>query len=129
MEEKYLIDTNILIYYLDNKIPESQDEKISNIIENSFNISTISKIEILGWNKLSKEVIMKIENFLSNANVIFIEKEIEKKSISLKQKQKIETPDCIIAATAMLNKMTLVTRNISDFKNIKGLKLYNPFAE
>jgi len=72
MEKRYLIDTNILIYYLDNKIPESEDEKISAIFENSFNISTITKIEILGWHNISDSIRSKIENFLLNANVIYI---------------------------------------------------------
>jgi len=51
----------------------------------------------------------------------------EDKSIELKQKHNIETPDSIIGATAILNKLTLVTRNKNDFKNIKEIKIYNPF--
>ena len=43
----------------------------------------------------------------------------ENKSIELKRKHNIETPDSIIGATAILNKLTLVTRNENDFKNIK----------
>jgi hypothetical protein len=97
MEKKYLIDTNILIYYLDNKIPESQDEKISTIIENSFNISTISKIEILGWHKITDNIKSKIEYFLSDADILYVDERIEKKAIEIKQKNKIDTPDGIIA--------------------------------
>ena len=51
----------------------------------------------------------------------------EDKSIELKRKHNIETPDSIIGATAILNKLTLVTRNENDFKNIKEIKIYNPF--
>jgi len=129
MEEKYLIDTNILIYYLDNKIPEKQDERVSLIIEKSFNISTISKIEILGWHKITENVKHKIEKFLSNATIFYIDEIIEKKAIEIKQKHKIETPDGIIGATALVNEMTLITRNEVDFKKISGLKIYNPFNE
>lgn len=38
----------------------------------------------------------------------------------------MKTPDAIIAATALANDFTLITRNIKDFKNIEGFKLVNP---
>ena len=129
MEEKYLIDTNILIYYLDNKIPESQDEFVSNIFEKSFYISSITKIEILGWYKITDIMRINIDNFLLNATVFYVDKQIENKTIAIKQKLKIDTPDAIIAATALVNKMTIVTRNVDDFKKIRGLKIYNPFKK
>lgn len=47
--EKYLIDTNILIYFFDGLFSEIQKQNIVNIFENSFNISIISKIEFLGF--------------------------------------------------------------------------------
>lgn len=127
MDEKFLIDTNIIIYYLDNKIPESQDERVSIIFENSFILSTISKIEVLGWHRITEKEKRKIEHFLSNANVIYIDRAIEQKAIELKQKNKMATPDSIIGATAILNNLTLVTRNKDDFNKIRGLKIYNPF--
>jgi hypothetical protein len=34
--------------------------------------------------------------------------------------------DCMIAACARVNKLTVVTRNVRDFKNF-GVKLLNPF--
>ncbi len=48
MDKKYLIDTNIIIYFLDGKIPEKQKNKLTEIFKNSFNISTITRIEVLG---------------------------------------------------------------------------------
>jgi predicted nucleic acid-binding protein len=35
--------------------------------------------------------------------------------------------DAIIAATALVHGLTLVTRNVDDFKHIAGLELENPF--
>ena len=127
MEKRYLTDTNIIIYYLNNSIPEEETEKIEFIFKNSFNISTVTKIEILGWHKISKEDKTKIDKFLKNSNVIYIEKEIEEFAIKIKQNKKIATPDAIIAATAITRNLIVVTRNENDFKNIKGLEIYNPF--
>jgi len=36
-------------------------------------------------------------------------------------------PDAIIAATTIENELTLITRNIVDFKNIKGIKVLDPY--
>lgn len=127
MGTKYLIDTNILIYYLSGDIPESQLSKLNQILENSFRISTITKIEILGWHKIPKAEKSRIENFIGNAQVIYIDKGIESKAIDLKQNRKIAIPDAVIGATAVLNNYTLVTRNVSDFEMIENINIYNPF--
>ncbi len=55
MEEKFLIDTNILIYYTCGFIPQNMTEKLDEILESSFYISIITKIEYLGWEKYNEE--------------------------------------------------------------------------
>lgn len=49
------------------------------------------------------------------------------KSIDIRRVYKTKLPDTIIAATALVNNLILVTRNISDFKNIDRLQLINPY--
>jgi len=39
----------------------------------------------------------------------------------------MKLPDGVIAATCLINDLTLVTRNTDDFRNIESLKLFNPF--
>ncbi|WP_152044668.1 type II toxin-antitoxin system VapC family toxin [Aureimonas psammosilenae] len=36
--------------------------------------------------------------------------------------------DALIAATALVHDLTLVTRNVSDFRGIRGLRLVDPWA-
>ena len=127
MDNKYLIDTNIIIYYLNNDIPNKEIDKIEHIFEVSFNISTISKIEVLGWHKITETEKKRIKQFLDNAKIFYINKSIEMKAIRIKQNLKIATPDTIICATALENNFIIVTRNETDFVNIKGIKIYNPF--
>lgn len=129
MGQNFLIDTNVVIYYIDGKIPISHYEKVSEIFRNSFNISTITKIEVMGWHKITDSDKKRLLTFIDNANVIYLDEEIEQKSIELKQEIKIAIPDAIIAATACTYDLVLVTRNEKDFKNISGLNLYNPFME
>ena len=44
----YLIDTNILIYYLAGAFSPEERPLIDTILKESFNISIITKIELLG---------------------------------------------------------------------------------
>jgi predicted nucleic acid-binding protein len=43
----YLIDTNILIYYLAGAIPDEEKPVIDRILQESFNIPIITRIELL----------------------------------------------------------------------------------
>ena len=47
-------------------------------------------------------------------------------TILIRKSNKIKLPDAIIAATAIVNNITLVTCNSDDFKLINGLKMLNP---
>jgi predicted nucleic acid-binding protein len=118
-----------LIYYLNGTIPEAHYEQVSEIFRSSFNISTLSKIEVLGWYRISDAHRMRLKRFMNNANVIYLNEEIEEKTIEIKQSAKMDAPDAIIAATALVYQLTLVTRNEKDFKKVEGLNLYNPFTE
>lgn len=50
MGKGYLIDSNIIIAYLDNKLSSTAMEMMNEIIDNIPNISVITKIEILRFN-------------------------------------------------------------------------------
>jgi hypothetical protein len=47
---------------------------------------------------------------------------------NLRQRRKIRLADAIIAATALVYALPLVTRNVDDYKHITALTLINPFA-
>ena len=42
--------------------------------------------------------------------------------------KRLKLPDAIIAATALIHQLTLISRNDSDFNGIKNLRYVNPFA-
>jgi hypothetical protein len=70
-----------------------------------------------------------VRDFIEDALVIELEKEIKLKTAEIRKAYKIKLPDAVIAATALTFNFTLLTRNISDFKNIDGLKLINPHEQ
>ncbi len=47
-------------------------------------------------------------------------------ALKLKKQRKMGVCDAIIAATAILYDLELITRNTKDFEAIKGLRVSNP---
>ncbi len=116
-----LLDTNILIYYFNGLV---DDEKIEDLLQNSFNISVITKIEFLSWSKLNEDEDLdkKARAFVSYATLFDLDEAVAQKTITLRRNFKTKTPDAIIAATALVNDMYVVTNNTSDFE-LLGLKV------
>ncbi len=52
---------------------------------------------------------------------------VVKQTILLRKQNKTKLPDVIIAATAIVFDLTLITRNTNDFKNIPNLTVINPY--
>jgi len=129
MEKRYLLDTNILIYYLNDDIPDHSYNKVKNIIKDSFNISVITKCELLGWNGYTEEDFLGTKKFISNANVVNINNDLVDTTIDIMRKFKLDLADAIIAASAFNNNLILATRNIKDFSRMVNLETYNPFDE
>lgn len=110
-----LLDTNILIYYFNGLI---DDDKIDSLLKESFNISIITKIEFLSWSKLNddEELDKKAKAFISYATLFDLDDAVAQKTIKIRRRFKTKTPDAIIAATALVNHMSVVTNNRSDFE-------------
>ncbi len=127
MENNYLLDTNILIYYF-NGIFAKDNSEIDAIFEKNFTVSIITKIEFLGWAGFKEaELYAKAKEFIDNAVVLYIDDAIAEEAIRIRQEHKVKTPDAIIAATARMNDLGLATTNIDDFKKL-DLRLFNPLT-
>lgn len=126
MEPQHLIDTNTVIDYLGRKLPDSGMAFMNNIIDAVPNISIITRIEVLGFSA-PDEHYKTLTDFMDDAVILNIDTAGADKSIDIRKAHKIKLPDAIIAATALVNNLTLVTRNVSDFKNIEGLQIINPY--
>ena len=123
----YLLDTNILIYAFKGKEPfSSLFAKWAR--KNELCLSVIAVFEFLiGAEDLE---IIKLESLIENINLYDVNYEIAvqateyRKDFLLKQK-KVFLLDCMIAATAKVNNLTLVTVNKSDYP-MKDIKVISP---
>jgi predicted nucleic acid-binding protein len=127
MEVKYLLDTNTIIDYLANKLPQDFiNPFFNNIINLKPNISIITQIELLGFNA-EKEVEILLHEFVNDCHIISLSNDIVMETISLRKNHKIKIPDAIIAATSLINNYILITRNLNDFNKIDAVKSLNPY--
>ena len=65
---------------------------------------------------------------MDDAIVLQLSNAIVEKTIEIRKSVRIKLPDAIIAATALVHGYTLLTRNVSDFSNVTGLTVINPFS-
>jgi predicted nucleic acid-binding protein len=125
----FLLDTNIAIYFRAGKLPEDAKNFVQNVLEFSdCGLSVISKMEILGWNFVDEDEEKQTIDFINDLSLHRLTDDIVDKTIELRKKMpKTRLPDAIIASTALVNKLTLISRDVAGFSKIKGLQLVNPF--
>jgi hypothetical protein len=114
MGKRYLLDTNVVLDYMGNKLPGKSKKLISEAIDKEINLSIINKIELLGFSNVDQD----LKDFVAFSNIHSLDNSTVDKTIELRSLNKIKLPDAIIAATVMVNEMILISRNTKDFKNI-----------
>jgi predicted nucleic acid-binding protein len=120
----YLLDTNAIIDYLDNKLPEKGNLLIDKITTPKISIATRIELSILPNANENQISIMK--EYVSYCEVFELTEDVVLKIIEIRKKYKIKDFDSIIVATALVNGLTVIT-NDKDFLNIKNLKVINPY--
>ncbi|MDP3983239.1 MAG: type II toxin-antitoxin system VapC family toxin [bacterium] len=118
---KYLADTNILIDYL-RGIKSAYDF----LHKNQPAISTVSVAELIQGVR-NKTELKQVDAVISSLEVIELDERISHRSLVLMHKHFLSNGllflDALIAATAIENKLTLITANTKHFKFIQGLTL------
>jgi tRNA(fMet)-specific endonuclease VapC len=121
-----LLDTTEIIEYLRVK-DKSQTRLVKIISEDiSLYISIITYAELYAgksvWeNESLREV---LETIVSGMIILPLDIDLAKRAGMIRAKQNIGLSDAVIAATALENKLTLVTGNTKHFVAIEELELY-----
>jgi len=127
MGKRYLLDSNVIIDYIAGLYSDKTAHWLSQIIDSEINVSIITKIEVLSFSPNKDDDYAVLIDFFDVADVFELTEDVVDKTIQLRQKKKIKLPVTVIAATALVNKLILVSRNAKDFKNIPNLEVVNPY--
>lgn len=120
MGVRILADTNCVSDFLNAKLTNAAVQFINNA---SVEISVINRMELLSWTGANAEQMNIISEFIETCTVHAMDEPIIIAAIDIRRKHKLELPDAIIAATAVVKNISLLTHNEIDFQNIKGLKI------
>ncbi|HET6575812.1 MAG TPA: type II toxin-antitoxin system VapC family toxin [Fimbriiglobus sp.] len=119
-----LLDSNVIIY----SAQPDHAELRRFIAENVPAVSAVSIVEVIGYHRLAEGDRHYFEEFFAVAEVLPITPVILDQAVRLRQARKMGLGDAIVAATALVHRRTLVTRNTKDFDHIAGLALHDPFS-
>jgi predicted nucleic acid-binding protein len=127
MDEKlnYLLDTCILIDYLRGE-PSVYDLFVKDE-EIKLSMSTITMMELI-LGALNKREVNYIQKAFKKIDIIYIDEDISRMAESLiieySKSHNLQIDDALIAATSIKKNVQLITYNISDFKYIPNVQLY-----
>jgi len=124
---KYLIDSDILIDFLNNRA-----EAIRLLIrfeQSEMAISAITFAEVLEGLVSNRKKYTSVKKGLGKLSLLVVDGNIAEKFANvraglMKNGQLIENMDIFIASTALVHNLVLITNNKRDFQRINGLKLH-----
>ena len=106
---EFLLDTNIVIGLLKEYEPAiNLVEEIGVVLEKSA-VSQLTRMELLGHPKITLDDERLIQLFLKECQVLLIDEQIEEKATQLRRGGLLKLPDAIVAATAVVNNLRLLT--------------------
>ena len=99
----FIADTNALIYFLEGNscmLPYATKK---------LELSIISEMELLSFSGITQEEEIGVKTLLSDCSKFHLTEEIKDKTIEIRRKYKTKLPDAIVAATAIVNNLPLIS--------------------
>lgn len=125
MPSRVLVDTDVLIEFARG---QHQIAQLLNRLETAhvLAISVVTHMELLVGAR-NKAHLRKMDEFIRRFSEILLDERISETAVDLLRRYRLShgllLPDTLIAATAVVGQMPLLTRNQRDFQFIDGLDL------
>jgi len=118
--KQVLLDSNIIIALAQGSLDQAALDGYN------FFVSDVSRLEVLGYHKISPEELSLLEAFFRHVKSFPIDEEVLNDSIALRRQNNMSVGDAIIAATCRVFQLTLLTANTKDFLRVESLQVLNP---
>lgn len=106
---KWLLDTNVVIGLLKKQPLAITLAEAQHLVLSQAAVSQITRMELLGFPDLAGEEEAAILEFLQNCRVLSVDEAVERQAIRLRRSNQCKLPDAVIAATAQVHQLTLLT--------------------
>ena len=126
MGQGHILDSNVIIDFLSGELPADGMRFVSDIVNAVPRLFAISKIELLRFTHTTENEQV-LENFIKESVVLPIDDYVINETIRLCKGNKAKIPDAVVAATCIIHRLVLVTRNTKDFRHVNGLQIINPW--
>jgi toxin FitB len=120
----YTLDTNTIIYYMEN------DPAVALLVQSILDdpavpvyVLTITEAELFSHKNLSAEEEKIIDDILQAVSLVAPISKIARAAGRIRGAYGLKLGDSLIAATALYTGSTLLTRNVRDFRKIPHLSL------
>ena len=126
---RWLLDTNIVI---DAFAGQADAVKAIGAARSSnaewVGFSSITRLEVLGFSGLGAADDKGLRELLAQFNEVLVTPAVIDEAIRIRRAVRIKTPDARIAATAVIQGASILTRNVADFRRVAGLNVIDPAA-
>jgi predicted nucleic acid-binding protein len=124
MGERCLIDSNVIIDFCNGKVSENGRRFLERLAPE---ISIVTNIELFATKNISVAAQELLARFVSIALVHPVTVDLIEATIEIRKEYRLKLPDAIIAATALVFDLVLLSRNTSDFSKVNGLQVVNQY--
>lgn len=115
--KEILVDTNIFLYLMNG------NDTIEEILQGkNIYVSFMTELELVGFKNINPKEEKQIHNLLSDCSIILMNDLIKVKYVDLRKKYHLKLADAVIAATAIVYNMPLITAD-KQFRTVKELTL------
>ncbi len=125
---RVVVDTSVLVDFLRRRDRKTTVlDALVDRAEHEFYISLITHTELYSGSSVweRSQARRELELVLAGFTILPFSQEISEKAGWVRATYRLSPPDAIIAATALEYGLPVLTFDVSDFKKVKGLKLFS----